>query len=84
MHHVQDLILTVGSLIFVVALIPSVLSEHKPALSTSASSGIVLFIFAGVYISLHLWFTAISTSLTGTLWIILAIQKFMQREKKAD
>ena len=78
MHHVQDLILTLGSLVFVVALIPTVLGKHKPALSTSVSTGLVLFVFVGVYISLRLWFTAATTFLTGSLWIALAVQKYLQ------
>ena len=82
MHHAQDLILTVGSLVLMIALIPSILGEHKPALSTSASTGMVLVVFAGVYTSLRLWFAAIVTCLSGILWLVLAIQKFIQGNKK--
>jgi len=82
MHHAQDYILTIGSLIFIIALIPSVLSEHKPALSTSVSTMAVLYVFAGVYVSLHLWLTTVTTFLSGTMWAILAVQKW--RQTKSD
>lgn len=78
MHRVQDLILTAGSLVLMIALIPSILGKHKPALSTSVSTGIVLVIFAGVYTSLRLWFAAVVTCLSGILWLVLAVQKFIQ------
>lgn len=81
MHRVQDLILTLGSLVFVIALMPSIVSKNKPALSTSTLTSLVLFIFAGVYISLHLWFAAFTTSLTGTQWLILAVQKYKQSKQ---
>lgn len=74
----QDLILTLGSLVFIIALFPSVFSKHKPALSTSISTGLVLFVFAGVYISLRLWFTALVTTLTGILWLVLAVQRYKE------
>jgi hypothetical protein len=71
----QDLVLTIGSLIFAFALIPSVLSKDKPALTTSVTTGVVLFIFAFVYVTLSLWFSAVTTAFTGIVWSILAIQK---------
>jgi len=78
MHHIQDFILTVGSLVFVAALIPSILHKDKPALATSLMTGGVLVVFAGVYISLSLWFSAVTTFMTALCWFILAGQKIRQ------
>ena len=77
----QDWVITLGSLIFVLALFPSVLGKDKPALSTSLMTGTVLVIFALVYLTLSLWTSAVTTFLTGTLWFILAIQKIISNKK---
>jgi hypothetical protein len=67
-----------GSIIFAVALIPSVTSKEKPALSTSLPTGVVLLIFALTYVTLSLWFSAASTAATGILWLTMAAQKYRQ------
>lgn len=71
----QDVVLTVGSLVFMVALLPSLLSEHKPAPWTSFTTATTLYVFAAVDATLGLTFTAATTALTATLWIALLIQK---------
>lgn len=76
----QDLVLTCGQLIFALALIPSVIGKDKPAVSTSITTGIVLLIFAFVYVTLSLWFSAITTTFTGVVWSILAIQKIHENQ----
>jgi hypothetical protein len=82
----QDLVLTGGSTIFVIALIPSVMSKDKPASSTSLMTGSVLIVFAFVYLTLSLWFSAVTTAITGVLWFILASQKLIasKRVSKKD
>lgn len=58
MANWQDLVLTIGSLIFVIALIPSVKGRDKPTFWTSALTGSVLVTFVIVYATLDLWFAA--------------------------
>lgn len=60
------------------ALLPSILSNDKPALWTSIIMVAVLYVFSLTYISLELWFAAATTALTATLWVVLAVQKMMQ------
>lgn len=72
----QDWVLTVGSIAFIAALAPSVFSKHKPALITSLSTGTVLAVYAIVYVTLSLWLTTITVTLTSLTWFILAYQKF--------
>lgn len=74
MHHIQDFVLTAGSLIFIGALIPSIVGKEKPALATSVLTGCVLLVFAGVYVSLHLWFSSATTFITSICWFTLAVQ----------
>lgn len=73
--HWQDIVLTAGTVIFIIALFPSVLSKDKPALSTSIMTGTVLIIFAYIYFTLSLWFSTLTTFITGAIWFILAAQK---------
>jgi len=58
---------------------PTVLGKHKPALSTSVLTGAVLFVFAITYMTLHLWFAAVTTLMTSIQWFILAAQRLMQK-----
>lgn len=76
----RDLILTGGSLFFIIALIPAVFSKDKPPLFTSVMTGIILIIFSFVYASLSFWFSTATTLATGILWLVLAIQKFRARK----
>lgn len=76
----QDIILTGGTAIFAAALVPSVVGKNKPAFSTSLMTGLVLAVFVIVYLSLALWFSALMTTVTATLWLTLATQQwFIQR-----
>lgn len=77
----QDAVLTIGSLIFAIALLPSVLGKDKPAFSTSITTAVVLAIFAFVYTTLSLWFSAATVLLTSLMWSVLAIQK-LRSEKR--
>jgi hypothetical protein len=73
--HWQDIIITIGQVIFIIALIPAIKHKHKPPFSTSILNAFVLFSFAVVYITLALWFAAITTAVVGALWMLLAVQK---------
>ena len=76
----QDIILTGGSIVFLLALFPTLLSKDKPAIATSVMTGGVLLVYAVVYASLSLWFSVIATAATGLLWFILAVQKVKQKK----
>lgn len=71
----QDVVLTLGSAVFVVALVPMVLSSDKPPLTTSLPTGLVLLAFAGTYASLGAVYGAATTAVSGLLWLTLAAQK---------
>jgi hypothetical protein len=70
----QDLVLTVGTVIFLLALIPTILGSDKPARSTSASTGSVLLVFAATYLTLNLYFAATVTALTAFAWLTIFVQ----------
>lgn len=74
--HWQDVVLTIGQIIFIVALFPSILSKDKPALQTSILTSVVSFSIAIVYVTLSIKLAAISAGINGLLWLILAVQKY--------
>ena len=73
----QDIIIAVGQWIFLIALLPSIVSKNKPALSTSILTGTVLGVFAFTYATLGFWTSTISTILVSGAWITLAVQKYL-------
>lgn len=77
----QDLLLTLGQIIFTISLLPSILSKNKPAFITSMLTTVLLIIFALIYISLSLYLASMAISLTAVAWAILAYQKY-QIERK--
>ncbi len=70
----QDFVFTGGSLLFVGALISSVLGKDKPALPLSLTTALVLSVFTVVYATLDLWFTAIVNAIMAILWFVLVVQ----------
>jgi hypothetical protein len=79
MHGWQDIVLATGSLILSAALIPSVMSDHKPALWTSSLTCLTLAAFAVTYAYLSLWYAAFTTTLGALLWGVLALQRLMKQ-----
>jgi hypothetical protein len=77
----QDFAITAGTITFIFALIPSIYSNNKPALATSVMTGSVLTVFTIVYITLSLWFSAITTAITAVLWYVLSVQMFLRGRK---
>lgn len=80
----QDVVLSVGQWIFILALLPSVLGQDKPAFITSLITGSVLGVFAITFSTLALWFSAISTASVSFVWFFLAIQKYVTDRKTGD
>ena len=71
----QDIVLSVGSWIFIIALFPSLLGKDKPPVSTSFLTGGILLIYALTYITLHLWLSIASTGILALAWLWLGVQK---------
>lgn len=73
--HWQDLVFTLGSLFFIVALVHSVRSEDKPPVGTSVITGFWLGVFSAVYATLGLPLAATTSAISAVLWGVLAVQK---------
>lgn len=70
----QDKVFSVGEIIFLTGLVPSLLSGHKPAATTSFATAIMLYAFMTVHASYKLWVTLTLTFITATIWLALGIQ----------
>jgi hypothetical protein len=77
----QDFVFTLGSLFFIVGLIPAIRSADKPPVKTSIITGFWLAVFAVVYTTLDLYLSASITAVTSACWWTLAIQKHRAAEE---
>lgn len=70
----QDKVFSIGEIVFLTGLIPSLLSDHKPAATTSLATAVMLYAFLFVHASYGLWVTFTLTAVTATIWLALGIQ----------
>ena len=75
----QDIVFTVGSFIFAVALIPTIRAKEKPPALTSAVTFLVLVAFVVCYKSLGYYVSMASGMLTAICWLILYLQKVVKK-----
>jgi hypothetical protein len=80
----QDLVFAGGTIIMTIALLPSVFSNHKPALTTSVITGLVMLIFTTTYFTLGFIVATITAFFNCCLWVLLAGQKYRQPKKEAS
>ncbi|MBM2809256.1 MAG: hypothetical protein HW416_15 [Chloroflexi bacterium] len=71
----QDVVIGVGQWALSAALLPSLFSADKPALSSSLLTGSILLVFSAVFLTLDLWASALALCVTSVIWLVLAIQK---------
>lgn len=75
----QDLVLLIGNFMFFLALVPSIMSDHKPSKWTSLPTAVVLSIFAFTYHSLGLVFGTCMVALSALAWWVLFFQIVLKR-----
>lgn len=73
---IQDFILSAANLIFFAALFPTVRSKDKPHVITSLLTSATLYVITGTYITIDLYYAAIITFMTASLWFVIAVQKY--------
>ena len=78
----QDLVIGIGNWIFVLALIPSIVSRKKPALATSIMTVIVVTVFVYCFFTLEFYHSMISLLAVGTCWWILFFQVVLKKKDK--
>lgn len=75
----QDVVLSVGAVMFGVLLLPAIRAKDKPPVLTSAGTGLVLCTWVVVFASLELWFSATCQAVVAIEWGVIAWQKIRQR-----
>ena len=83
----QDIVLTVANLIFSLSLIPQVYEGYRKkkgfiTIATSAPTFIGVYAMAISLYTLSLYFSSITAALTGTLWLILFIQRIIYNKAR--
>ena len=71
----QDIVLTLGNMLFLIALIPSIVSKDKPSHWTSLLTASTLTIFTFTYFMLSLTYATYPVGGTAIAWWILFFQK---------
>jgi hypothetical protein len=71
----QDVILSAGNIFFCFTLIPMLWQRGRPPLLTCIPTGLALLAGGLVFASLHLWFTALTQTITGLQWFAVAFKK---------
>jgi hypothetical protein len=83
---IQDIVITIASIIISLSLIPQVILGFKTKTGpvsywTSIPYALSLFAVGLSFASLELWLSTIVTAITVLLWAILAIQKYIYSSK---
>lgn len=70
----QDLGFTLGSIVFVITLLPT-LRERDSVVprSTSVPTAAVLFWFVFLYLTMGFWYSAVISAATGSTWLGIAL-----------
>lgn len=81
----QDIVVTIGNLVFVLSLVPQVYHGFKQKTGpikwqTSAPTFFFMYVFVTVYYSLQLYFSAAVAFLVGTMWLALFIQRLIYKK----
>lgn len=72
----QELVFSFGSLLFAIALLPSVLDKDTEIpLFTSSATGITLITFSLSFLSLGMFYSAATNLLVSAMWIFIAIKR---------
>ena len=77
----QDIVIAVASWAASFALIPSILSQDKPALWSSVMTFVIVTTFGICYATLGLWWAAASSWILAALWLVLAVQKWRAKHR---
>lgn len=76
----QDLVFSAGSIIFIIALVPAVVSHLKPPKSTSFPTSLVLTAYSFTLFSLDLYWSSALNLVTALMWFTIFIQRWRQEK----
>lgn len=76
----QDIVISIGTLIFTIALIPQLIKGFKEkkggiVYSTSIPTFVCLYVISFTMFTLNLYYSSAMNFLSGTIWLLLFIQR---------
>ncbi len=82
----QDIVITLVCIVFSLSLVPQIYHGFKNKVGpiqyqTSIPTFLGLYIITYTYFTLHLYFSAAMACLTGTLWLMLCVQRAIYNKK---
>lgn len=77
----QDIVISVCQLLAVFSLLPSILSDDKPALKTSVMNVVLVSLICFSLFTLGLYFSAATAFAIVISWSVLAYQKYATKKK---
>ena len=80
-NHWQDIVFSLGSIVFGIALIPAIVEKQYPPISTCIMTSIMIIMYSLADITLDLWFSAIAGIISATIWIMMGIKQIKKKEK---
>ncbi|TAJ21177.1 MAG: hypothetical protein EPO65_01975 [Dehalococcoidia bacterium] len=78
----QDVVLFVGGFVLAGGIVPAIRAQEKPPVATTLTLVVMLAIFVVVFLTLHLWLTALSVLLQWSLWAIVLAQSLIRRAER--
>ena len=80
----QDIVITISVILFGYALVPQIIQGFRKrkqdiTLQTSLITAIGMYAITIAYFTLGLIFSTITTGITGTFWLIIALQKIFYK-----
>jgi hypothetical protein len=76
----QNIVLSIGVLVFVIALIPALRTMQKPPVQTSILYAVIVMGFTVVDVSFKLYLAAVLTFVNALQWLALAVQARRRHE----
>ena len=70
----QDAVFSAGTVIFILALMPTLLGPNKPSSITSVLTGTILLCFGATYLTLGLWLSGFVAFLNAIVWLAIFFQ----------
>jgi len=70
----QDKVISMGQWFFAVTLLPTILGEQLPPLSTSVPTGLILVVFSATFATLRLKNSSLSSLVVGCVWLGIAVK----------
>lgn len=69
----QDWLFSVAGIVFIVGLIPLLLSDADVPMFTGLSTAAMLYAFAAAHVSYGNWLSVVTELTTATIWLLLGL-----------